>query len=102
MAQRCGGNHMADSTEVESTVIDFPQPDPHDPFSSYNTPRSPILFPVGQRPVGWQQRDGSYQRTSAHKAIIRLSPKGDSAILLNVVGATYKLVHNRELFSKIE
>ena len=72
------------------------------PFDKYNTPASPILFPVGERNVGWQQRDGAYRRTPEHKAIIRLNEKGDNAQILNIVGSGYKLVHNRELFTAVE
>lgn len=72
------------------------------PFAKFNTPNSPILFPVGERSVGWQMRDGTYQRTASHKSIIRLNQKGDAAQLLNIVGAGYKLVHNRELFTAVE
>jgi hypothetical protein len=72
------------------------------PFDEFNTERSPILFPVGERNVGWQQRDGAYRRTPEHKAIIRLNQQGDNAHILNIVGATYKLIHNRELFTAVE
>lgn len=78
-----------------------PLPD-RSPFDRYNTPNSPILFPVGERPVGWRMRTGEYQNTPNHKAIIRLSHTGDSAVLLNVVGSTYKVVHNRELLTNME
>lgn len=75
---------------------------PSDPFSKFNTPSSPILFPVGERPVGWQRRDGTYDTTQTHKAIIRLNQRGDNAVLLNIVGSNYRIVHNRELFSAVE
>lgn len=74
----------------------------NDPFGKFNTPASPILFPVGERPVGWQTRSGAYEATPGHKAIIRLNQRGDGAFLLNIVGANYKLVHNRELFTAVE
>jgi len=87
----------------DAQVVDlFLQDHGEDPFTKFNTPASPILFPVGERAVGWQMRDGSYQRTNTHKAIIRLNQRGDAAQLLNVVGSGYKLVHNRELFSAVE
>ena len=75
---------------------------PTNPFDKFNTPESKILFPVGERKIGWQKRDGSYMETPAHKAIIRLNEKGDNAILLDVVGRRYKLIHNRELFTAVE
>lgn len=75
---------------------------PDDPFSKFNTPSSPILFPVGERKVGWQTRSGSYEYAHTHKAIIRLNQAGDGAQLLNIVGASYKLIHNRELFNALE
>lgn len=76
--------------------------DPNDPFSKYNSPNCRLFFPVGERRIAWETRNGAYEQTRSHKAIIRLNPKGDGAILLNVVGANYKLVHNRELFSAVE
>lgn len=76
---------------------------PYDnPFDKFNTPSSKILFPVGERKVGWQQRDGGYHEVGDYKAIIRLNEKGDNAHLLNIVGANYKLIHNKELFTTIE
>ncbi len=71
-------------------------------FDQFNTPASPLMFPVGERKVGWLGRNGSYQPAPGHKAIIRLNQKGDNAQLLNIVGGTYKLVHNRELFTAVE
>jgi len=76
--------------------------DPSDSFAKYNTPDSPLFFPVGERKVGWETRSGMYERTPSHKAIIRLSPRGDSAMLLDIVGGNYRLVHNRELFYAVE
>lgn len=83
-------------------VTQLPRANGDDPFSKYNTPSSPILFPVGERRVGWERRDGSFERTASHKAIIRLNQRGDAAQLLNIVGVSYKIVHNRELFSAVE
>jgi len=83
-------------------MLDVIQGGMFNPFDKYNTPASPILFPVGERNVGWQQRDGAYRRTPEHKAIIRLNEKGDNAQILNIVGSGYKLVHNRELFTAVE
>jgi hypothetical protein len=60
------------------------------------------MFPVGERKVGWLQRDGEYRAAPGHKAIIRLNARGDNAHLLNIVGGNYKLVHNRELFTAVE
>ncbi len=75
---------------------------PTNPFDKYNTPQSSILFPVGERGVGWQTRTGGYEQSKDHKAIIRVNAAGDGAQLLNIVGSTYKLVHNRELFTAVE
>ena len=72
------------------------------PFTKYNTPESAILFPVGERHVGWETREGMYQRVNTHKAIIRMNQKGDGVHVLSVVGNNYKLVHNRELFGRVE
>jgi len=74
----------------------------HSVFDKFNTPDSPLMFPVGERKVGWLQRDGNYRETKGHKAIIRLNKQGDNAQLLNIVGASYRLVHNRELFVAVE
>jgi hypothetical protein len=84
-------------------VIELPRSEKSDdPFAPYNTPECKLFFPVGERKVAWETRHGGFEPTNSHKAIIRLSPKGDSAMLLNIVGAAYKLVHNRELFSAVE
>jgi hypothetical protein len=73
-----------------------------DPFERYNTPNSPILFPVGERKVGWQMRSGNYAAIPTHKAIIRMTQDGSAAHVLNVVGNNYRLVHNKELFTNVE
>ena len=73
----------------------------NDPFRKANE-NSPIMFPVGSRAVGWQTRDGGYNPILTHKAIIRTKDEGKSVRVLNVVGANYKLVHNKELFTHIE
>ena len=77
---------------------------PHDddPFAPYNTERSPILFPVGERRIGWETRAGGYQRIHSHKAIIRTTASGESVHVLGVVGSTYRLIHNKELFGHVE
>ena len=80
--------------------IDEPQDD--NPFDKYNTPTSVILFPVGERGIGWERRNGAFDKINSHKAIIRLSPNGDAAHVLSVVGSGYRLVHNRELFRHVE
>lgn len=72
-----------------------------DPFAKYNTHESPILFPVAEREVAWRGRE-QWWPTRHHKAIIRLNEQGDSPRLLNIVGDGYKLVHNRELFTRVE
>jgi len=72
------------------------------PFSKYNTPNSIILFPVGERRVGWEMRDGTFERINTHKAIIRMTGDGKAVHVLSVVGSGYRLVHNRELFGCVE
>jgi hypothetical protein len=73
------------------------------PFDKFNTPNSPILFPVGEREVGWFVNDAlGFMRTNEHKAIVRFTSRGSGAVLLNIVGNGYKLVHNRELFVRVE
>jgi len=73
------------------------------PFAEYNTDKSSILFPVAERPLGWlNMKLGEYQKMKTHKAIIRVNEKGDGAILLNVVGHGYRIIHNKELFTSIE
>jgi len=78
------------------------RPNQDNPFAKYNTPASPILFAVGERKIGWEMRNANFMPTSSHKAIIRMNQKGDAAVLLNVVGSGYRLVHNRELFTQVE
>ena len=77
-------------------------PSDYDPFSKYNSEASAILFPVGERRVGWETRSGGYQRIASHKAIIRLTASGESVHVLGVVGSGYRLVTNRELFGRVE
>lgn len=77
-------------------------PDPDNPFRKYNTADSPILFPVGIRRVGWEIRDSVFQKIDTHKAIIRQTQRGDAVHVLSVVGSGYRLIHNRELFSRVE
>lgn len=75
-----------------------------DPFGQYNTETSPILFKVAERPVGWLNLlTNQYERHNGHKAIVRVAPDGSkTAHVLGVVGSGYKLVHNRELFTRVE
>ena len=84
-------------------------PDDANPFATHNAKPSSIMFPVGERKIGWQTRAGGYQRIDSHKAIIRIPDNTDASTLnedsvhvLGVVGSTYKLVHNKELFGRVE
>ena len=84
-------------------------PDDTNPFATHNAKPSSIMFPVGERKIGWQTRAGGYQRIDSHKAIIRIPDNTDASTLnedsvhvLGVVGSTYKLVHNKELFGRVE
>ena len=72
------------------------------PFDRLNEKHNTLFFPVAERQLAWHRRDGSFDPMSTHKAIIRLSPDGKSASPINVVNATYKLIHNRELFTGVE
>ena len=72
------------------------------PFDKFNTPASSILFPVAERAIGWRMKDGTYGPVKTHKAIIRTTPDGNAAHVLNIVGQSYKLVHNHELFTHVE
>lgn len=84
-------------------VVNMPAAnDPNDPFAKFNTPDCSLFFPVGERKVAWETRQGGYQQTNTHKAIVRLRPDGSSVRLLNIVGNSYRLVHNRELFHAVE
>lgn len=78
-----------------------------DPFAQYNTVASPILFPVGTRritlesyPSGWHDLgdEPTFERIYSHKAIVRR----DSNYVLNVVGQSYRLIPNHELFAHVE
>ena len=71
-------------------------------FTPYNTPHSPLMFPVGLRRLAWEGRDGTHKPVGSHHALIRLTEDGRGADVLNVVSSTYKLVHNRELFGVVE
>lgn len=75
---------------------------PDDPFDKFNTAQSPILFPVAERRLGWEQRAGGFERFNSHKAIIRVTPNGEAVHVLGVVGDGYKLVHNKELYGHVE
>jgi hypothetical protein len=86
-----------------------PIPPEHDPFAEHNAKPSSIMFPVGERRVGWQTRAGGYQRINTHKAIIRVPDVDDTMTLneesvhvLGVVGTGYQLIHNKELFGRVE
>ena len=72
------------------------------PFKKFNTADSAILFPVGERRVGCEVRDNVWDRIQSHKSIVRLDPRGHVLNVLSVVGSGYKLVHNRELFGRVE
>ena len=74
----------------------------YDPFSKYNGPGARILFPVAERRIGWQTRENTFEPVTSHKAIIRMTPDGEKVHVLNVVGSSYKLIHNRELFGVVE
>jgi hypothetical protein len=76
-------------------------PDGNDPFAAYNTKESAILFPVAERRIGWEMRDGAYQRINTHKAIVRMV-QGNRVQVLGVVGTGYKLVRNHELYKNVE
>jgi hypothetical protein len=90
---------MADNDNIR----ELRHPTRDDPFGKFNAPSSPILFPVAERAVAWQNRSGSWTPTAGHKAIIRVDPNNaNTARLLNVVGHSYKLVHNRELLTHVE
>jgi len=73
----------------------------HIPFDEALERPTPIMFPVGERKLAWQMRTGNYEPLKSHKAIVRLSPSGNSAHVLNVVRTTYKLVLNRELYEMV-
>lgn len=73
-----------------------------DPFEQYNTKDSIIHFPVVERQVAWQEKNGSYRNVHSHKAIVRATEDYKGAIVLGIVGANYKLVHNKELYSHVE
>lgn len=72
------------------------------PFDQYNTDKSPILFPVEERRVGWEQLESPHRFITArsHKAIVRTDKA--APMFLNIVGSGYKIVHNKELFSAVE
>src|SRR5206468_12144836 len=73
-----------------------------DPFAKFNTPTSPILFPVSERHVGWETRMNVYERINTHKSIVRIGANNTPVRVLAVVGSGYRLVHNSELLSRVE
>ena len=77
-------------------------PEEQDPFAEHNSKPSVIMFPVGQRRIGWVNRDGGYEPINTHKALVRVTDDGTAAKVLGVVGDGYKLVHNKELFARVE
>jgi hypothetical protein len=58
------------------------------------------MFPVVERPVFWRAKTGEFNPALSHKAIVR-SLNGEPR-MLNVVGQSYKLIHNRDLFQAVE
>lgn len=70
-------------------------------FDQFNTTDSRIMFPVMERKAYWQARTGEHYPADSHKAIVRQMPDG-SPRLLNIVGQSYKLVSNREVFEVVE
>ena len=78
------------------------------PFAQFNTEKSPILFQVKQSPVAWLNDMGIdsdtdfYTKAYGYKAIVRVSRRGPEERLLNIVGEGYKIIHNSELFERIE
>ena len=82
--------------------LDNTSPPDDNPFHEHNSRASKIMFPVAERAVGWQTKAGGYQKITSHKSIIRMTPTGESVHVLAVVGATYKLIHNKELFGHVE
>jgi hypothetical protein len=71
------------------------------PFDEFDA-GSRIMFPVAERKVGWLTRTGAYENIRSHKAIIRTTEDGAGVHVLNVVGSTYKLIHNKELFGHVQ
>jgi hypothetical protein len=70
-------------------------------FDQYNTSESIILFPVVERGTAWLSKEGKVHPTHTHKAIVRVMPDREPH-MLNIVGRSYKLVTNRELFTTVE
>jgi len=83
-------------------INQFSDDDEPNPFDKFNTDASPIFFPVGERKVGWQMRDGGYAPVDSHKAIIRTTENNDRVVVLGVVGKNYQLIKNQELFARVE
>ena len=77
-------------------------PEEQDPFAEHNAKPSIIMFPVGQRKIGWVNREGGYEPINTHKALVRVTDDGTAAKVLGIVGDGYKLVHNKELFARVE
>jgi hypothetical protein len=89
---------------LDNAVVAFPsQPHEDNPFAKYDSPTSEIMFPIAERKVGWQMRDGAYMPTDSHKAIVRVDPRNiDRAYVISIVNVSYKTVHNRELLNIVQ
>lgn len=85
---------------LDSTNV--PIPEGKDPFDEHNSKPTPIFFPVGQRKIAWKTKTDAYEEINSHKALIRLNEDGSGVRVLGVVGIGYKLVHNKELFARVE
>jgi hypothetical protein len=85
---------------LDAATINMPE-EPN-PFAEHNTKASPIFFPVGQRKLGWLGKDNIYHGLDSHKALVRTNQESDGVHVLGVVGVGYKLIHNKELFSRVE
>jgi len=86
---------------LDAATIDNIPEEPN-PFAEHNSKPSSIMFPVGQRKLGWLGKDNIYHGLDTHKALVRTNETSDGVHVLGVVGVGYKLIHNKELFSRVE
>ena len=63
---------------------------------------STLYFPIVIRSMYWRHRDGQMVAVDDHKIILRRDEHTSKPVQLSIVGKSYRIVHNRELFPAIE
>jgi len=82
---------------MDTNIVTFPTPT-YETFS----PDSRLYFDVWERPAYFNGGSGEYYHDPKHKHIVRLNEEAQTPISIGLVGHTYKLLKNRELYEGIE